>query len=90
MSLGITIRRQKERVTGLLAAIGNRNDKINRLTVELSDHAAAIVALRQALREVLDATKDSVPGKLNDDEQLSRLPVQRHLMLVSDRTKESA
>ena len=64
--------------------MGRRGDVI------LPSEPAAIVALRQALREVLDATKDSVPGKLNDDEQLSRLPVQRHLMLVSDRTKESA
>ena len=90
--LELTIGRLKETTTRQMAELGRKTDTINRLNIQLGEHAAAIVALRHALMEQLQATKEnaSADDDLYESPEVPTAAAQRHLSLVTDRLRESA
>jgi hypothetical protein len=87
--LEMTIRELRQRTTSLFGELGKRNATIHRLELELSEHAAAIVALRGALAERLRADTGEPASDGNDNSQPAKpMPAQPHLTLVSGRSAE--
>ena len=55
--LEATLRYMSDRNAGIAAELGRKNGQLNRLKIELSDHADAIAVLRRALSERLLAER---------------------------------
>jgi chromosome segregation ATPase len=87
--LEMTIRELRQRATSLFGELGKRNARIHRLEIELSEHAAAIAALRGALTERLRANTGEQAWEGNDNPEAAKPRLaQPHLTLVSGRSAE--